>query len=117
MRYTESLHQASLVAWFRAQYPYYKNLLVHIPNGQNVGSRIGARLKAQGLMKGYPDLALFVPRKHPVLFIEMKSPKGRLTLEQKMIHEELREVGYRVETCYSVEDGIEAIRLHLHDGI
>lgn len=101
MRYEEEIQQTRVVMWFQVTYPSLAGLFYHIPNGQNVGVRAGARLKRCGLVSGVPDLHLAVPTsKYPGLYIEMKSEKGRCSTTQKSLHEKLRLVGYRVEVCH-----------------
>lgn len=138
MKYEEEKEQSALISWFRVMYPKYKNLLIHIPNGQNVGARAGARLKSLGLTKGAPDLALFVPRDKEVemtvkgvngtrtivetttlygLFIEMKAKKGRVTPEQQQMHLELSAQGYQVSVCYGWDDGRKVIENYMNEEV
>ena len=65
--------QQGAVKWFNLQYPQYRGLLVHIPNeGKRTVRWIkgrpvctgGARLKAEGMVKGAADLVLFIPNKY-----------------------------------------------------
>ena len=109
----ESHHQKNLVAWFSWKYPEFDKLLVHVPNGQNVGERKGKQLKDLGLVKGFPDLVLFLPRSHPGLIIEMKTKGGRLHGEQPKVIEKLKEQGYRVEVCYSFDEARSVIKDYL----
>ena len=69
----ESIVQQGAVAWFRYQFPSLAQLLVHIPNeGKRTVRWIkgrpvctgGAKLKAEGMVKGAADLVLFVPNKY-----------------------------------------------------
>ena len=64
--------QQGAVKWFNLQYPQYRGLLVHIPNEGRRTIKVingrpvcvgGAKLKAEGLVKGAADLVLFVPNK------------------------------------------------------
>ena len=56
--------------------------------------------KRMGASRGVPDILIF---DRPGLAIELKSPKGRPTLEQKAWHDKLRSCGWRVEICKTVE--------------
>lgn len=69
----ESIVQQGAVKWFNLQYPQYRGLLVHIPNEGRRTIKVingrpvcigGAKLKAEGLVKGAADLVLFVPNKY-----------------------------------------------------
>lgn len=50
---------------------------------------------AIGGMTGYPDLIVFIP-KGSVLLVELKTEKGKLTDEQKIIFPALESAGYPV---------------------
>jgi hypothetical protein len=105
MRYQESVEQKSFVDWFKLQYPHY--IIMHIPNGQNVGPVIGRRLKAMGLLAGAPDI--FVAASTATfngLFIEMKTTGGKLAQHQADLHNALREQNYRVEVCWDAYQAI-----------
>lgn len=67
MNHPEHELQKSCVKWFRLQYPEYTNLLFAIPNGGKRNAREAARLKAEGVTPGVPDLFLQLPfiRIHP----------------------------------------------------
>ena len=69
----ESIVQQGAVKWFNLQYPQYRGLLVHIPNEGRRTIKVingkpvcigGAKLKAEGLVKGAADLVLFIPNKY-----------------------------------------------------
>ena len=69
----ESIVQQGAVRWFNLQYPQYRGLLVHIPNEGRRTIKVingkpvcigGAKLKAEGLVKGAADLVLFIPNKY-----------------------------------------------------
>lgn len=116
---TEHDEQAALIQW-----AFYKSgsiselaLLFAIPNGGWRSPRTGARLKAEGVQPGVPDLCLPVARgPYHGLFIEMKTLKGKLSPEQKVWHAALREQGYRVEVCYGWEPATHTILIYLGVG-
>ena len=105
---TEHEEQRELVRWFRQTYP--GTLIFAIPNGGARNISTAARLKAEGVVKGVPDL--FVPAWE--LWIEMKRVKGgAVSQEQEDMHVYLRGVGYQVMVAKGVEDAkqqIEALR-------
>lgn len=113
--------QVEVVNWVRSMQDVYPALrLFHaIPNGGYRSKKTAALMKAEGSLSGVPDLYLPVPRwwadgsvSHG-LYIEMKAAKGRLSDNQKEIITLLREQGYRVEVCFSVEEAKAAIIRYL----
>lgn len=75
-------------------------LLYAIPNGGRRDAVTGARLKAEGVRAGVPDLCLPYPAGgwHG-LYIELKAPGGAATPEQREWLARLRAAGYRAEVC------------------
>lgn len=117
MRHIEDDNQAMVMQWARmARFGEDRvaDYLHHSPNGGKRNLREAVRLKAQGLMSGYPDLHLFVARRgYHGLFIEMKSPKGRLSENQKIVIARLVEQGHRVTVCNSFESAKDEIIWYL----
>ena len=102
------------MAWFALAYPKLSALLIHIPNGQNVGVVRGKKLKAMGLRKGFPDLFLYVPRgTFHGLAIELKTPKGVLSAEQRIYLAALNEQGYLAEMRRGFEGATKLISAYL----
>jgi hypothetical protein len=102
---TEHEEQRELVRWFRQTYP--GTLIFAIPNGGARNIATAARLKAEGVVKGVPDL--FVPSWE--LWIEMKRVKGSaVSPEQETMHAYLRGVGYRVLVAKGFEDAKQQIK-------
>ena len=67
---TEHQEQVSLIQWLKI-----KGLsFTASPNGGLRNKIVAAKLKAEGVSAGFPDLTIFLPEK--VLFIEMKRQKG-----------------------------------------
>lgn len=116
-KYQEHIEQESLVKWFRLQYPQFKDLLIHVPNGQNVGLRQGARLKGMGLCSGFPDLFLFVPvGAYNGMAIEMKSSSGRPSKRQLDVILQLQNQGYCARIAYGFADAAAAIKEYMYEG-
>jgi hypothetical protein len=108
---TEHQEQAAFVAWFRAQFPGV--LIAAIPNGAHLAGTVGqraakmAKLKAEGLVPGFPDLA--VPEWD--LFIEFKRQKGgRLSDDQKLAHERLERAGKTVFVAAGFDAAVGFVR-------
>jgi hypothetical protein len=101
----ETAEQTAFVNWFRLAHP--KVLIHSIPNGAHLsGTRAKraaqmARLKAEGLVEGIPDL--HIPTWN--LWVEMKrSRDGRLSEAQERIIADLRALGDTVIIGYGWED-------------
>lgn len=116
MKKEEHHAQCALIQWARLQEKTVPELaaLFAIPNGGKRGKVTAALLKKEGVKAGVPDLFLAMPRNgEHGLFIEMKSPTGRLTSSQKEMKELLTNAGYTVAVCRSVDDGIKTINQYL----
>lgn len=97
----------------RAQYPALA-LLYHVKNETIGDAKQIAVDKAQGVKKGVPDLCLPVARGgYHGLYIELKTPKGRATDEQKWWLLKLSLQGYKAVLCKGYEAAVEAIRGYL----
>jgi len=82
-------------------------VLYAIPNGGHRDAVTGARLKAEGVREGIPDLQAIIGGRHP--FIEVKKLKGRLSKAQKKRHAEIREAGGEVFVTYGFAKTLELI--------
>lgn len=112
---TESGMQRRCVSWFRSAYPGSASLLFAIPNGGGRSKREGGILKAEGVLKGVPDLFLALPKGtiHG-FFIEMKrGNQGRISPEQAHMIERLSSKGYKVEVIRSEEGFKDAINNYM----
>lgn len=118
-RHLEDTLQAVCVKWFRMQYSHLSSLLFAIPNGGQRNAREGARLKAQGVTAGVPDLMLAVPnpawpkRSTCGLFLELKVGKNTLSDAQKDVITQLGANGYAVAVVRSFDEFQAAIKAHL----
>lgn len=122
----ESIVQQGAVKWFNLQYPQYRGLLVHIPNEGRRTIKVinerpvcvgGAKLKAEGLVKGAADLVLFVPNKYfhglcletKVELFDYSSGKEKKTKtyqspEQKEWQTLVESQGYRYEVYRNIDE-------------
>lgn len=102
MRHIEHAEQIALCRWMDMQRIRY----FAIPNGGARDVVTGARLKAEGVKPGVPDL--FIPSLG--LFIELKRRSGgTLSQEQREWMEYLRLINYRVAVCRGWDEAREAI--------
>lgn len=121
---TEHEEQKEVVRWFDLQYRRYRGRLVAVPNGAHLAgtgrqrAAKMARMKAEGLRNGFPDLLLPVPRDgFHGLVIEMKRQKGgRPTPEQLDWLEFLAEMGFMTALCKGAEAAIDTIKGYMGEG-
>lgn len=115
---TESNEQQTLFAWARAMSGRHPELamLYHIPNEGKRNARAGARLKAEGLRAGVPDICLPVPRNgHHGLYIELKRRRNsRITQEQMRWIGDLAAQGYVAAVCRGCDEAISLITDYLN---
>lgn len=113
----ESEEQTELFRWAELQKCKYPELelLHHIPNGGSRNKIEAARLKAQGVKSGVPDVFLPVARKsYHGLYIELKRRKnGHVSDSQQKWIESLNDQGYMAVVCYGCQEAIEAILQYL----
>lgn len=101
---TEHEEQRIFVQWFRRKYSPVR--IFAIPNGGFRSRATAGRLKAEGVMRGIPDL--FVPEWN--LWIEMKRIKGgRLSPDQVNWKQYLEEIGNTVFVAYGAENAMELV--------
>ena len=115
-RVNEHGEQEALIRRCKMSYAEYPELrlLFAIPNGGLRDKRVAAKLKAEGVRAGVPDLCLPIARKgYHALYIEMKTDRGRVSIEQRAWIEVLKKNGNQAVTCYSQEDAWEALKDYL----
>lgn len=115
---TESEEQIALFRWaeFAKGARPELSLLHHIPNGGSRHKAEAARLKAEGVKAGVPDLCLPVPRgRYHGLYIELKRKRGgRVSGAQSEWMEALLRQGYCAAICYGWEEAKKLIEQYLN---
>jgi VRR-NUC domain len=90
-------------------------LLFCIPNGARTGAKQGAKLVAEGMKRGVPDLCLPVAaRGFHGLWIEMKHGKNTTTDDQDQWLADLDAQGYKTCVCYTADAAIAEIKHYLN---
>lgn len=85
---TEHIEQKAFVHWFRHNFP--RVLIFAVPNGEKRSITVAKRLKAEGVVRGIPDL--YIPEWK--VFVEMKRRKGGvLSKDQKNVIGYLESIG------------------------
>lgn len=110
---TEHDEQSALIAWARLSETAHPELrlLIAIPNGGARMAVTGARLKAEGVRPGVPDLFFAHPSRNGYhgLWIEMKrAGSGRVSPEQRSFLSDVRAAGYCAVIAYT---WLEAARI------
>lgn len=104
-RHLESGIQQACVRWFRLAFPRY--LCFAVPNGGSRNAIEAANMKKEGVMAGVSDLIVVAERR--VLFVEMKTRKGRQQDTQKAFQHRVEVLGHRYVVCRSLEDFMRAV--------
>lgn len=112
----EQTYLFNWIAFARGKTPEL-DLLFHIPNEGKRDKRTGARLKAQGMRPGVPDLCLPVPTSQfHGLYIELKFGSNKPTAEQIRWLDALKRQGYKTAVCYGWEEAKDTILNYLQGG-
>lgn len=117
MKHKETSFSIAFCRWFDFAHKAIgcpdKRLLKHVPNEGN-GPRRGAILKAMGVRAGTPDYELSMAR-HGFhgLYLEFKTPTGSLRPEQREFHAILKEQGYEVKVCRTLDEAMQAVQDYL----
>ena len=115
---TEAQEQRDLFRWAAYQRGIYPELqlMYHIPNEGKRTTYTGARMKAEGLRPGVPDICLPVARgPYHALYIEMKRTKhARVSEAQQGWLAALTRAGNRAVVCHGWEAASHEILAYLH---
>ena len=112
----EEVEQITLFSWAefaKNKYPEL-DLMYHVPNEGKRSAAMGARLKAEGLKAGVPDVCL--PTAHGGyigLYIEMKVKPNKPTEQQKKWLRDLRKAGHFTAVCYTWEEAKDLIEEYI----
>ena len=115
----EHQDQVALFKWMGKAVAFIPQLAVAyaIPNAARRSPRQGARMKAEGLRAGVPDICIPAPiGKYCGLYIEMKAGKNKPTEAQLHWIEALGIVGHRVEVCYGEQAAKDIILNYFKEG-
>lgn len=114
MRDFEHQEQVALFQWIalnEERIPELKNLYA-IPNGGHRHKAVAAKMRAEGVKAGVPDMMMAFPCSgFNGLFIELKAGKNRTTASQNEWIARLQQAGYCAVVCY----GWEAARKEILD--
>ena len=90
------------------------NMLYAVPNGGKRDKATAAKLKAEGVKAGVPDVFLPVARMgYHGFYIEMKVGKNKTSTEQDAWLEALKAEGYLVDVSYGWQEAAHKIARYL----
>lgn len=91
------------------------NILFHTSfNGLKASKGQARFMKSQGLTSGHPDLTIYKRvGNNDLLFLELKTVKGKLSENQKLYIRELIKNGYIVSVAYGYYDAVYKIKKYL----
>lgn len=120
----ERIEQIAVIAWAKWQSCENGKVADYLHHSPNGGSRnvIEARnLKLMGVLKGFPDLFLFIPKGgwHG-LFIELKQKNAKqsnVSDNQAQMLERLTSQGYCCKVCFGANEAIDTIKDYLNEKI
>jgi len=111
---SESKIQHNCIEWFRLQYPSLSRLMFSVPNGGKRDVRTGSIMKYEGSIRGVADLILLFPKKgYASLCIEMKTPRGKQSEEQKLWQIEVEKARNKYVVCHSLEEFMNEVNSYL----
>lgn len=108
---TEHQIHASILRYLRSVLPHGW-IVMHVPNGGSRNPIEGARMKALGVVAGWPDISIYGGGHNhggSAFFMEVKSAKGRLSNCQHRIIDQLKDMGFPVAVVRSIEDARELV--------
>lgn len=111
MKHLEQDIQMAVVQWMRLQFP---NLLFSIsPGGLLTSGKVGNKANKLGYQKGVPDIMVFKANsKWHGLLIELKTPTGIISNEQKKYLAELMRLNYFAVVCRSFEEAKNTVEFY-----
>jgi hypothetical protein len=103
----EAKVQSSILEWIKLAAPDV--LAFHVPNGGLRSKPEAARLRWQGVLAGAPDLVFVAPGGR-TFFGEVKTATGRLSAEQRAVHDAFVALGRPVAILRGIDDARAAFR-------
>jgi len=79
-----------------------------IPNAGRRSLRMGAKMKAEGMTKGAPDLCILLP-KGRTGWIECKTMKGRQSDEQMGFEARCKRLGHYYALVRNIDEALDAL--------
>ena len=111
---TEQIALIQWASWHSFNGGKLSDYLHHSPNGGSRHVAEAVKFKRMGVLAGFPDLFLFIPKgEYHGLFIELKAKGGRVSKAQADMIARLQEAGYLCCVCFGANNAIEEIESYL----
>ena len=111
-RHEESSIQKRCVAWFHYQWP--RHICFAVPNGGARNKAEACIMKGDGVLAGVSDLIVVGDGR--ILFVEMKTQRGKQSPTQKDFQKRVESLGHKYVVCRSLDSFIEEINKFMKDG-
>ena len=108
MRNLEASIQRAVVDYARKTNNKIIGGIFHIPNGEKRDKITAARLKKMGVKAGVPDLCIPITEGQ-IVWIELKTQKGRVSKKQQEVIEWLQGLGHEVYVCYGYSEAVAVL--------
>ena len=106
----EDIVQIKALDCLRHYYPDIASAAIHIANERKTSNYEGSLLKRKGVKKGVSDLFWPKPQKgFHGLWVEVKTDKGRLSIEQARFIDEASHDGYFACVCFGSQDVVDTV--------
>ena len=102
MNQTETNLQRQCVKWMRNEIKPVYGTFFSVPNEGKRNPANASKMLAEGLLAGIPDLILLTEA--TIVLFELKTAKGTIKPKQKLIHKNLRAIGYEVHIIRTFEE-------------
>lgn len=102
--YPERAIQCAIVKALKAHCGPQRAFWYAIPNGGKRDVITAARLKAEGVIPGAPDLGFVLPPRGTAAFLEIKADKGRQSVSQEFVEKQISKLGGRYAVAHSVDE-------------
>ena len=103
--------EASIQIAIKARLMFHGCLVVHVPNAGKRSLVAGRRIKAEGMLPGFPDLLIYRGGKHALL--EVKRPgytPSDVSPAQRDMHATLERLGFKVAIVTSQDEAVQALK-------
>lgn len=112
---TEHDHQVKVLQFCHRHEDQRLQMIFAIPNGGHRSKPVAAKLKAEGVKPGVPDLFLpIAAHGFHGLWIELKAEGGRLSKEQAAWIDNLNQQGYMAVLCTGHEAATQTIESYIN---
>jgi hypothetical protein len=106
--------QINFFEYVSLQYPTLAPFIFHIPNGGSRNIVEAVKLKRMGVRRGVWDVFVNLPSKNYCgLWIEFKSGKNKLTKEQEIFLESIKNNRQMHAVCYDLPEAIAVLKTYL----